>query len=69
MLVFDVRTLLAGNITGNEKSVWTSKFANFPAQIKQIWVIFQPLEVVGCGSETQLQVGANLHEITWRVKG
>ena len=33
-------------------------------QIKQMWQIFQPLEVVGRGSETQLWVGDNLKEIT-----
>ena len=31
--------------------------------------IFHPLEVVGRGSETQLQVGENLNKIAWRVKG
>ena len=30
---------------------------------------FLPLEVVGRGSEAQLQVGENLNQITWRVKG
>ena len=30
---------------------------------------FQPLEVVGRGSETQIQVGDNLTKITWRVEG
>ena len=30
---------------------------------------FHPLEVVGRGSETQLQVGENLNKIPWRVKG
>ena len=29
---------------------------------------FQRLEVVGRGSETQLQVGENLNLISWRVK-
>ena len=30
---------------------------------------FQPLEVVGRASETQLQVGENLNKIILRVKG
>ena len=30
---------------------------------------FHPLEVVGRGSETQLKVGENLNELTWREKG
>ena len=30
---------------------------------------FHPLEVVGRGSETQLQVGENFNKITYRVKG
>ena len=30
---------------------------------------FQPLEVVGRGSETQLQVGENLIKKTWGFKG
>ena len=29
---------------------------------------FCPLEVVGRGSETQIQVGENINEIPWRVK-
>ena len=29
---------------------------------------FQPLEVVGRGSETQLQVGENLNKLRMRVK-
>ena len=33
--------------------------ANVWSKIKQIWVIFTHLEVVGRGSETQLQVGEN----------
>ena len=34
------------------------------------WTImghFRPLEVVGRGSETQLQVGENLNKVTWGV--
>ena len=31
--------------------------------------IFHPLEVVGRGSGTQLQVGENLNKISWQVKG
>ena len=31
------------------------------SQIKQIWVIFSPPEVVGRGSEAQFQVGENLN--------
>ena len=34
------------------------------AQIKQIWVIFSHLEVVGRGSETQLYVAENLNKLT-----
>ena len=30
---------------------------------------FQPLKVVGRGSETQLQMGENLNYLTWRFKG
>ena len=30
---------------------------------------FHPLEVVGRGSETQLQVGDNLKQMTWQAKG
>ena len=30
---------------------------------------FQPLEVVGRGSKTQIQVGDNLTKITWWVEG
>ena len=30
---------------------------------------FHPLEVVGRGSETQLQVGENLNKITLQVNG
>ena len=30
---------------------------------------FHPLEVVGRGSETQLQLGEDLNSITWREKG
>ena len=30
---------------------------------------FQPLEVVGCGSETQLQVAENLNKLTQHDKG
>ena len=30
---------------------------------------FHPLEVVGRGSETQLQVGGNLNSLTQRFKG
>ena len=29
---------------------------------------FHLLEVVGRGSETQLQVGENLNKLTWRMK-
>ena len=38
------------------------------SQIQQIWLHFHPLEVVGRGSETQLQVGENLNKLTqpWR---
>ena len=30
---------------------------------------FHPLEVVGRGSETQLEVGEKLNSITWHFKG
>ena len=30
---------------------------------------FQPLEVVGRGSETQLQVGENSNSVQWRIQG
>ena len=30
---------------------------------------FHPVEVVGLGSETQLQVGENFNHITYEVKG
>ena len=30
---------------------------------------FQPLEIVGRGSETQLQVGENLNKLTQQKKG
>ena len=30
---------------------------------------FHPLEVVGRGSETQLQVGENLNKLTYQDKG
>ena len=30
---------------------------------------FHPLNVVGCASETQLQVAENSNMITWRAKG
>ena len=30
---------------------------------------FHPLEAVGRGSGTQLQVGENINYITWRFKG
>ena len=39
------------------------------SQIKQIWVIFHPLEVVGRGSETQLKVGEYLDCIILKFKG
>ena len=30
---------------------------------------FHPLEIVGRGSETQLQVGGNLHKLPWPDEG
>ena len=48
--------------------VSTSRFADIYAQIKQM-SNFQPLEVVGRGSETQLQVGENLNKITLYALG
>ena len=41
-------------------SVQTSRVTNVRSQIKQI-SNFHPLEVVGRGGETQLQVGENLN--------
>ena len=41
----------------------TSRFANVCSQIK---LNFHPLEVVGRGSETQLQVGEKFNSITCR---
>ena len=39
----------------------TSRFTNLWSQIKQIIMInFHPLEVLGRGSDTKLQVGENL---------
>ena len=52
---------------GRKMCVYTSRFANICAQIKHIYIYisnFQPLEVVGRGSETQLQVGENLNKVT-----
>ena len=47
---------------GNEMSFQTSRFANVRSQIKQIIMgNCHPLEVVGRGSETQLQVDENLN--------
>ena len=43
------------NVIGNEMSVYISRFANVWSQIKHICVLFKPVEVVGRGSETQLQ--------------
>ena len=40
------------------------RFSNVCAQIKQILVIFNHLEVVDRGSETQLQVGENVNDLT-----
>ena len=40
----------------------------FCAKIQQM-SNFQPLEVVGSGSETQLQVAENLNKLTWQEKG
>ena len=44
--------------------VQTSRFANAWTQIRQTYMImsnFHPLEVVGHGSKTQLQMGENLN--------
>ena len=30
---------------------------------------FHPLEVVGCGSDPQLQVGENFNKLTWQDMG
>ena len=46
-----------------------SKRKDLRAQIKQIWINFQPLEVVVRGSDTQLQVSENLNKLTYHVKG
>ena len=48
--------------------VSTSRFANVWSQIKQIKNNFHPLDVVGRGSETQLQVGENLNDLIDRAK-
>ena len=40
-------------------------YAHFCSQIKQICVFSHLLEVVDGGSETQLKVGKNLHQITY----
>ena len=37
--------------------------------LQMLGIKFHPLEIVVCGSETQLQVGENFNKITWRVKG
>ena len=37
-------------------------------KLKQISVIFHPIEVVDRGGETQLQVGENLNKLTWRFR-
>ena len=41
-------------------SLKLNKFENVWSQIKKNVINFHPLEVVGRGSETQLQVGENL---------
>ena len=41
--------------------VQTSKFVNIWSQMKPIMSICYPREVVGGGSETQIQVGENLN--------
>ena len=46
----------------------TAKFENVWSQIKQKGVIFQPLEVVGRGSETQLQVTGKIKFSSLRIK-
>ena len=46
-------------VIGNEMSVETSMFANVCSRIEQNMNNFHPLEVVGRGSKTQLQVGEN----------
>ena len=46
---------------------YTSRFVNIFDQIKQMSNI-QPLEVVGRGSETQLQVGEHSNKLTWLDK-
>ena len=40
---------------------WVFKHENVWSKIKQIMSKFRPLEVVGRGSETQLQVGEHLN--------
>ena len=54
-------------VIGNEISVQTSRFTNARSQIEHV-SNFHPLEVVGRGSETQLQVGENLNAIIERLK-
>ena len=46
-------------------SVEASGLVIFWSQIKHIYEYFYPLEVVGRGSETQLEVGENLNEVTY----
>ena len=38
-------------------------------KLTQCWINFHTIEVVGRCSDTQLQVGENLNEISWRFKG
>ena len=45
-------------------SVQTARFLNGWSQIKHIRTNYHPLEVVGHGSETQLQVGENGNSLT-----
>ena len=44
----------------------TKKSVYFNHNLKNVYSYFymNPLEVVGCGSDTQLQVGENLNNIT-----
>ena len=57
------------SLVRNEMSVLTSRLQNVWSQIKQIYMSnLYPLEVVGRGNQTQLQVGENLIYLINRFK-
>ena len=43
--------------------------STFPKDSSQVMEYFHSLEVVGRGSETQLQVGGNCNSLIWRIEG